>query len=155
MRTCCRGADCRSIESFADSLSQAPIASEDAPTTEELETCIGHLRSNARIRAGLASLYSQRLGCFCSADQEVHSALIEQVEALTWEREALKTELQRGYTDADEARLYEVERTLREAKAELEAARIRIGELDGWRDPMSHEKGFSVQVLMKIGKSAL
>jgi hypothetical protein len=147
------------IETYLEGLhhSQQDVTSRDV---ESFEDCVKSLRESARTRSGLSSLLSQRLGWSCSADVDIAHALAEQVDALTWEREALQSEIARdtasGTASASEdaGRLLDLGRTLREAKVELEAAKMRIEELDGWNDPMG-DRAFSVQVLMKAGRSAL
>ena len=128
------------------------------------------LFSNVRQRAGLGALLAQRLGWTCDADATIEEALARQVEALTYERDAMKAEIASmtlgsrtsesgpavsaaGAGLDEAARLHEIERTLRDAKADLEAARMRLGTLE-WDDPLGDRK-FTVEVLMKAGKRAL
>lgn len=157
-------------ESFYDGLERAEGA--DHPSVkekEELEACVRDLQDSARIRSGLSQLLAERLHWVCEADYAVCTALSEQVETLAAERELLKAELtaakaENGGGEGAAAaageewrlqwRLQDVERTLRETRAELDACKIRCGDLTGWKDPM-HGRTFSVQTLLKAGKSAL
>lgn len=149
------------IETYLEGLHhvQQDVTSRDI---ESFESCVKSLRESARVRSGLSSLLSQRLGWSCSADVDIAHALAEQVDALTWEKEALQSEIARdtasgtaaAATSEDAGRLQDLGRTLREAKVELEAAKMRIEDLEGWNDPLG-DRAFSVQVLMKAGRSAL
>lgn len=110
------------------------------------------LRSDIRHRAGISQLLGERFGWQCSADKVIEDSLHKQVLALKIEREALKAE-QAVKTESMEVRMMEVDRALRESVSELEAARKRLGKVEG--DSALQNRAFVIETTSKAGQKPL
>ncbi|KAK9897159.1 hypothetical protein P389DRAFT_54021 [Cystobasidium minutum MCA 4210] len=130
----------------------------DLRSQAEAEKSCKVLSTALREKADIGSLLRERFGWHCEADNLLESALSEQVVAIELEKQQLKAKQARDGR-VDENKLLEVDRGLRDVKADLTSTRRRLGRAitgGDWVPPENLEgMEIGIDVLMKAARKGL